>query len=120
MPTSAQITTRPAPSNQSVKIVDIIGELDESNLNAIETALDALVDDESNKVILLNVNGLKFMSSKIIGYMAAVYNKMNSGGRQMALAGCNSAIQDILSIVGLDQMIPSYPSVDEALKIMRV
>jgi anti-anti-sigma factor len=114
MPTIVQITIGPAPNNPSVTVVDINGELDESNLPELESAVNPLVDDENNKILLLKLNGLEFMSSKIIGYLASVYNKLNGTGRQIALAGCNKTIDDILSIVGLNQMIVCYRTPEEA------
>ena len=101
--------------NESTKIVEIVGELDESNLSEIESAVNPLVQDQNNKFIILKMNGLQFMSSKIIGFLASVYNRMSSDNRQIIFAGCNKTIDDILSIVGLNQMIPCYASVEEAM-----
>jgi len=115
MPTVVQITANPAPGNPSVKIVNITGELDESNLPTLEGVVEPLIQDQNNRILILNLNGLDFMSSKIIGYMASVYNRLNADGRQIALAGCNKTINDILAIVGLNQMIACYTGLDDAL-----
>jgi len=119
MPTVVQINLQ-ATTEASVKVVEIIGELDESNLSELESFLNPLVADEGNKKIILKLNGLEFMSSKIIGYLASIYNKLNGTDRQMIFAGCNKTIDDILSIVGLNQMIPCLHTVEEALSMTNV
>jgi len=116
MPTMVQITVESAPDTESVKIFHISGELDESNLPDLEEAVEPYVMDSANKKLIFNFNRLEFMSSKIIGYMASVYNRLNADGREMILAGCNKIITDILSIVGLNQLMPAYPTLEEALK----
>ena len=115
MPTIVKITVDTISGYASVKVVDIVGELDESNLSEIESAVNPLVQDQNNKFIILKMNGLEFMSSKIIGFLASAYNKLSSDNRQIILTGCNKTINDILSIVGLNQMIPCYGSVKEAI-----
>jgi anti-anti-sigma factor len=118
MPTVVQITVNTISENTNVKVVEIVGELDESNLSELESVVNPLIQDQNNRFLILKMNGLNFMSSKIIGFLASAYNKLNSDDRQIIFAGCNKTIDDILSIVGLNQMIPCYGSVGEALSAM--
>jgi anti-anti-sigma factor len=115
MPTIVNITIEPEGPNPSIKIMNIVGELDESNLHEFEAALNPVVEDMTNKLIVLKLDELQFLSSKIIGYLASVYNKLSADGRRIVLAGCNKTIDDILSIVGMNQMITCYKSLEEAI-----
>jgi len=111
-----QITVESVPNTESVKIFNISGELDESNLPDLEESVEPYVIDSAYKKLIFNFSRLEFISSKIIGYMASVYNRLKADGREMILAGCNKTITDILSIVGLNQLMPTYPTLEEALK----
>ena len=118
MPTVAQINLAQT-AYPYIKIIDITGELDESNLDEFEKVLQPIVEDESNKRIILKLDGLEFMSSKIIGYLASIHNGLEGTDRQMIFTGCNNTIRDILSVVGLDQMIPCIPTVEKVIEMIQ-
>lgn len=115
MPTIANITVQDAPTNPAIKIVNVAGELDESNLPEFEAVVNPLIQDETIKALIFNLEGLEFMSSKIIGYLASVYTKLSSSQRQIIATNINQTINDILVLVGLDQLLTVYSTVDEAL-----
>lgn len=115
MPTVANITVQDAPTNPAIKIVNVVGELDESNLPEFEAVVNPLVQDEAVKALIFNLEGLEFMSSKIIGYFASVYTTLSSSQRQVIATNINQTINDILVLVGLDQLLTIYPTTEEAL-----
>lgn len=116
MPTVANITVEPAPNSPAVKLIHISGELDESNLPELAAIVDPLVQDPANTVLIFEMKGLEFMSSKIIGYLAGVYNTLSTAQRRLVIADVNQIIKDILTLVGLDQLVKIYPTLDEAIK----
>ena len=118
MVTTANIKVEDVPENASVKVVNLSGELDESNLPEFEGAINPLVQDLNNKTLILNLKGLEFISSKAIGYLASIYTTLNRTQRKMVLTDFNQTIKDILTLVGLDQIITTYPTLEEALQSM--
>ncbi|MBN2096556.1 STAS domain-containing protein [Candidatus Peregrinibacteria bacterium] len=116
MSTIANITVEPAPDNPSVQIIHLSGEVDESNLPDFEQAVKPLVLDPSRKVLLFDFDGLKFISSKVIGQFAYLYTTLAHSQRQLVLARMDENIKDIFALVGLDQIIPTYPDVNTALQ----
>lgn len=116
MATEASITVTVHPANPSVRVVNVSGELDESNLPTFMAVVDPLVQDTANQMILFNFEGLEFMSSKIIGYLASVYTAMQRDQRSLGLACYNQTIEDILTLVGLTQLMATYPTLEEALQ----
>lgn len=117
MATVANITVNDVPENTSVKVVNVSGELDESNLPEFEGVVNPLVKDLNNKILIFNLNGLEFISSKVIGQFAYFYTTLSHSQRKIMLADLGQDIKDIFVLVGLDQMIPEYSSLDEALKV---
>jgi len=118
MATQANIKVDTSTDRSSVKVINVSGELDESNLPELENVMNPLIKDENNKVIILNFNGLKFMGSKLIGMFAAMYATLNHSQRQIVFAEMNQTITDIVTFVGLNRIIPCYPTLDEALKVI--
>jgi anti-anti-sigma factor len=116
MATVANITVNPAPNNPAVKVVNLSGEIDESNLPEFENVVNPLVQDLNNKVLIFNLKGLEFISSKVIGHFAYLYTTLKHSQRKIILADLDQDIKDIFALVGLDQMIASYPTLEEALR----
>jgi len=116
MSTEANITVSPNPNNPSVQVVNVSGELDESNLSEFETVVNPLIQDANNQTIIFNFGGLEFMSSKIIGYLTSIYTTMQRSQRTVILAAYNQTIADILTLVGFDQLMTHYATLEEALR----
>lgn len=115
MTTIANITVNPASDNPSAKVVNVSGEIDESNLSDFEQVVNPLVANLNNKVLIFNFDGLEFISSKVIGQFASIYTTLTHSQRQLALTNLSQDIQDIFALVGLNQMIPIYPNLEDAL-----
>jgi anti-anti-sigma factor len=104
-----------APAGKVVKIVHVVGQLDESN-----------VDEEAKKVyqvleavpqglnLIFDFSGLEYMNSKSIGYLTDWYTKASGTGGQVVIAGARDNILDILQVVGLTQLINAYATLEEA------
>lgn len=116
MATIANITVNMVENNPSIKIVNASGELDESNLPEFENAVNPLIQDVNNKTVIFNFDGLEFMSSKIIGYLASTFTTLQRDQRTMILSSYNQTIADILELVGLNQLVSSYPTLEEAIQ----
>lgn len=119
MVTVANITVNTLPDNPSVKVVNLSGEVDESNLSDFQNAVNPLVADLNNKVLIFNLDGLDFISSKAIGQFASIYTTLTHSQRQIAVANLGQDIKDIFALVGLNQMIPEYSNLEEALLAIR-
>lgn len=103
------------PAGKVVKIVHVVGQLDESN-----------VDEEAKKVyqvleavpqglnLIFDFSGLEYMNSKSIGYLTDWYTKVSSTGGVVVIAGARDNIVDILQVVGLTQLINAYATLEEA------
>lgn len=102
-----------AEGEKKVKIIKIVGQLDESN-----------VDEEAKKIyeaiegggvsLIFDFSELEYMNSKSIGYLTDWYSKVSNDGGKVAIAQAKSNIIDILQVVGLTQLITTYPSIEEA------
>lgn len=113
-----QITIEDLPGNhpdKTVKLVKIIGQLDESNIDEKSKMLYELIaQTPQNLHIIFDFEGLEYMNSKSIGYLTDWYTKVSEKQGGIVIAKAKPNILDILQVVGLTQLIPCVSTLDEA------
>ena len=115
--TPVQITIEEltAPQGKIAKLVRIVGQLDESNVDEQAKGIYQLLETVPQGLVLIfDFTGLEYMNSKSIGYLTDWYSKVSASGGKVAIAAARENILDILQVVGLTQLIPAYASLDEA------
>jgi len=116
MATTATITINSLEGNGTVKVIHVAGELDETNLPQFEAAITPLMEDPTVKVFIFNFMELRFINSKVIGYFAYLYTTLSKDKRRIIFASYNQTIHDILTLVGLDKLVESAPTLDIAIQ----
>lgn len=116
MSAQVEVTVSSAPEHDEIQVITLQGEVDEFNLGKLKEAVDPLLEDETNKCFVFVLKDLTFINSKVIGYLASLYNTMNERGKKMAFAEANTTIMEILSLVGLTNLINHYESAEEAIQ----
>ncbi len=115
MVTTATIILETSPDPNKISLVHIMGEVDDSNLNQLELVVNPLVKEQAVPNVILNFEGLEFINSKVIGYLASIFTSLKHQNRQLIFACANDAVNDILSLVGLDTIVPNFVTLDEAI-----
>jgi stage II sporulation protein AA (anti-sigma F factor antagonist) len=120
--TYANITTEDLASDQAgrvLKIVKIAGQLDESNVDDQSKVIYQLIEaTPQNLFLIFDFTELEYLNSKAIGYLTDWYGKVSAEGGQIAIAGAQDNIVDILNVVGLTQLITCHVTLDEAKTAM--
>lgn len=102
-----------------VKIVKIVGQLDESNVDEKAKILyDLITANPKNLCLLFDFSELEYLNSKSIGYLTDWYGKVSAEGGKIAIAAAKPNIVDILQVVGLTQLITCHATLDEAKAAM--
>ena len=116
--TEAQITIEDyqIPNTEKIiKIANIAGQLDESNVDEKIKVIYEVIEQVPNSLkLLLNLEGLDYMNSKSIGYLTDIYGKVMKGSGVMVIANAKENITDILQVVGLTQLVKTFPTSEEA------
>lgn len=115
MSTIFQIKVGPVTNHPEIKIIYLSGELDESTLPQLDGAIGPICSNQENQIIIFDFKGLEFMSSKIIGYLSDIHNRMAEQNRRMMMTDYNETIKDIITLVGMDQIIECYDTLEQAL-----
>lgn len=98
-----------------VKIAALVGEMDESSLEAIKPQLDTLLNDSNVKCLILDMKQLEFINSKGIGYLVSVHTHLSKDQRELMIAGATEAVMDVISLVGLTTIVKYFNTLEEAL-----
>ncbi len=118
MATVATIDIFGVETHPDVRVVVIDGTLDESNLDDFKAKLDPLVADQEVRCVILNCKQLRYINSKIVGFLASTYSQISERGGKLIMAESNETIADIISMVGLNMIIEQAASTEEALTMV--
>lgn len=104
-----------AAAGKTVKLVRIVGQLDESNVDEQAKSIYQVIEAFPQGLSLIfDFTGLEYMNSKSIGYLTDWYSKVSTGGGKVVIASARDNILDILQVVGLTQLVNAYATLDEA------
>lgn len=102
-------------TSKIIKQVSVSGQLDESNIDEKAQAIYQLITQYPKGLnVIFDFDKLEYMNSKSIGYLTDWYGKVTEGGGHIVIIKAKPNIIDILSVIGLTQLIPMFSSVDEA------
>ncbi len=99
---------------QGLSVVKLEGRVDSETAPQLEAALTALLDANCKKIVI-NLKDVEFMSSAGLRAMVAAYQAAQNAGGSVRLAAVPESILSIMYTVGLNQMLLSYPSDQEAV-----
>jgi anti-anti-sigma factor len=118
MATPATVTIEDVESSapdMTVKVIKFTGQLDESNVDEKAKMIYDLIEQvPKNLNLIFDLAELEYMNSKSIGYLTDWYGKVYENGGKIVIAQTRPNILDILQVVGLTQLIKTFPTIDEA------
>lgn len=116
--TEANMLIEDVASTDATKIIKQVlfsGQLDESNIDEKAQAIYQIITQfPKNLNLIFDFEKLEYMNSKSIGYLTDWYGKVTEGGGHLVIIKAKPNIVDILSVIGLTQLIPMFGSLDEA------
>ncbi|MEV5884555.1 STAS domain-containing protein [Streptomyces sp. NPDC052020] len=100
-------------TDDGVCLVTVAGEVDlDGSVRFREVLLSCLRTGRGAVVDLARVG---FMDSSGINALITAHQAAEAGGVWLRLAAPQQAVRRVLELVGVDSLIPSYPSVEAAL-----
>jgi anti-sigma B factor antagonist len=93
-------------------VVDMPAEIDITNAEEIRQALLSAASHEA-AVLVIDMSGTTFCDSAGVQAIIATRKRVAASGTQLRLAA--TGVLRILTLVGIDQLIPVYPTLEEAL-----
>jgi anti-sigma B factor antagonist len=96
-------------------IVRFPDEVDANNAHDVRDRLVALIERDGARIVVADLSETTFCDSAGISALATARRKAVAHGAVFALVCSSPQVLRILELTGLDQMLPPFATVDEAL-----
>ncbi|MFC4052423.1 STAS domain-containing protein [Actinomadura syzygii] len=97
-----------------VPVLRVAGDLDHHTAPRLREALDK-VPWAAGGILVLDLSGLAYCDSTGITVLINAYKRSKPTGGRLLIAGLNSDLREVFTIIGLDQIFVFHPTVDEAI-----
>jgi anti-anti-sigma factor len=84
--------------------------LNEYHADLVGKQLLALADAPGTKFVTLDLGNVEYVTSTILGHLVALHKRLQGAGGRLTLAGVRPAVQDILRVTQLDQVLDLKPA----------
>ena len=101
-----------------IVIFEFHGELDETNADKTFTSIYSAIGDFTDKKIILNLVGLKYLNSKSIGYIADIFSNIEDNNGTMYITNMSDEVKDTLELVGITSIVNIANTENEAIIAM--
>ncbi|MFD3498084.1 STAS domain-containing protein [Streptomyces sp. NPDC058678] len=99
-----------------IRVITLRGEIDHTVKNVLSTAL--LPDGGATpQRTVLDLSGVTFMDSSGINVLVAAHQAVSDAQGWLRIAGAQGSVLRVLHLVGLDEVIPCHPGVEQALTV---
>ncbi|GGJ94972.1 anti-sigma factor antagonist [Pilimelia anulata] len=99
---------------QDAAVIAVAGELDMATAPQLQEAVTGLVDGGTSRLVF-DLGGTSFCDSTGLSVFVRAKNACEAAGGDIRLAAPQRGVQRILEVSGLHEVLPTYPTVDEAL-----
>jgi anti-sigma B factor antagonist len=108
-----EISSGPGPDD--VYVVRVAGEVDMSHEEELQAELRRAVEADTSGIVV-DLTECEFIDSSAIRalLLSREEKKPEPGGESLAVAASSDQILRILSVMGLDQVLPIEPTVEQA------
>jgi anti-sigma B factor antagonist len=93
--------------------------LDRAEIDAIGDELVNLVDQHGKKRLLINFEGVDYLSSTMLGKLIVVHKRVMQHHGQLKLCGIKPSIREVFEITKLDKVFDIYEDEDDAMSDFR-
>lgn len=79
--------------------------LNEFNAERVGQLLSGLALDHADKNVVLDLNGIQYLTSTILGHLMALHKKLRTTGGKLSLENLRPAVKDVFHATLLDQVL---------------
>ncbi|MCL4854804.1 MAG: STAS domain-containing protein [Bryobacteraceae bacterium] len=100
----------------AVTVLRLEGDIDETGVDALRTALYECINDGRSKLVL-NLSSIRFISYMGVGVLVERLRKLRAHGGDMKLVGINLYTQRLFRMVGVQSLFDTFESETQALGV---
>ncbi|MFE6485403.1 STAS domain-containing protein [Streptomyces sp. NPDC057757] len=98
-----------------VRVVTVRGEIDHAVKDDLSEALLSSDGTMPPQRIVVDLSGVTFMDSSGINVFIAAYRQVSRAQGWLRIAGAQEAVLCVLTLVGVDALIPCHSTIEQAL-----
>jgi anti-sigma B factor antagonist len=117
-PTRQDILTCSVRSLANAVCLTLAGEIDVNGAFILKAHLRMAAESQENTIII-DFSDLRNIDSSGVNMLLDAQRKLALGGRMIVLVAPSSSIRKVLGVLRLEEMMPIFPSVEEALRYLR-
>ncbi|MFD0068976.1 STAS domain-containing protein [Streptomyces sp. NPDC059944] len=110
----ARLSITPTHVGDGSRVLTLCGEIDADTAPGLREALN-IADKETSPRSVLDFSDVTFMDSSGVNVLVAAFHQTRGAGGWIRMAALTEPVQQVIDIVGLDTIIPCYPTLDQAL-----
>ncbi|HLW64151.1 MAG TPA: STAS domain-containing protein [Gemmataceae bacterium] len=93
--------------------------LDGENLQTLGEQLFDLVDNQGKRKVLLNFEGVVFVSSAALGKLITLNKKIQKAGGKLVMCAIAEPILEVFEVVKLDRLVSICPDQPSGLAVLQ-
>lgn len=101
------------------EVVEFHGELDQSTLLDTEKQMNDFLEKFDRPCLIFDFSNLKYTNSEGIAFMVTVHAKLVKKGNKLLLTRVQSNVADILEVIGIGKLIPTFHTIEEAIAYVK-
>jgi len=98
----------------TVSVVAVSGEIDYHSSPALRSDLLALIE-EGHSDLIMDMSAVEFCDSSGLSALISLWHRARAAGGSLTLTSIPAAVDRLLSLTGLDQVLPASPTTQDAL-----
>ena len=98
-----------------ILVVYLEGRLDASVANEVEEGLSELIDSGDHRKVVLNMDGIDYMSSSGFRACISTLRKLNAKEGSLKMCNIKPAVKRIFDVIELTSLFDIYSSEEEAV-----
>lgn len=110
---SLEVKIKDSEEYPGVKIIEVKGEFDILSSREFSQKVSAAVG-EGKVNLIIDLGNLEYINSTGIFHIMTFFTRIKKQGGSFKLAAVNERVREILDIVGIINLVPSYNTVREA------
>ncbi|MFG6191701.1 STAS domain-containing protein [Nonomuraea sp. JJY05] len=95
-------------------LIEVVGEVDAATADQLTACIERDHPD-AGLPLVLDLSGVSFMDSSGLHVLVQQFHRLDERGAGLYLAAPHERVRRILQLTGVDQLLHTYPVLDQAL-----
>ena len=102
------IDVKQPPKDKDYQVIVFNGEFDKAGHSEVKEELEKAIEDFSEKNLVFDFSGLKFINSEGIGYLMEIHTHLVQRGRKLVIVGVKPNVADVFKAIGIQEVVPIH------------